>query len=134
MLCVRGQPDPSGSEHLSPDTPVRFELTPAGCWSSSCTRVHEASCALVAQEGPQLFLDGAFCLEDISAQQGACDPDCGGGGTASCDVGVLPDGGYSASLGALTVALHHAHDDAAGRHLRRLALAGAWSLQPVHVD
>jgi hypothetical protein len=102
-LCVRGSPGPSGEETIDTATPIRFEVAPSGCYSSSCTTVHQASCAVVSDAPPALELHAAFCLEDTSAQQGGCTDDCGGGGIASCDGIFLPEGGYSVNVANLTV-------------------------------
>lgn len=90
-------------EELTADTPVRIELRPQGCYSSSCTMVHEASCQLVSQMGDALVVDGAFCVEDTSSRMPGCTADCGGAGVASCEIGTLAEGGYSVSYGELSV-------------------------------
>ena len=100
-LCVRGEQGPSG-EQLVPDRPVRFELRPAGCYSSSCTQVVDASCS-VMRAGPELAVSTNFCLDIESDPTVPCNDDCGGGGLAACSSEALPAGGYSVTAGAFTV-------------------------------
>jgi hypothetical protein len=52
---------------------------------------------------PDLVVSGGFCLTDTSADQPGCTSDCGGGGTATCDLAPLPDGGYTVKHDTLTV-------------------------------
>jgi hypothetical protein len=102
QLCVRGQPGPSGGEIISISSPPTFELFAGGCFSSSCSVVHAASCEVAGFSDPELFLDADFCVEDTSNQGQPCTDDCMQVG-AECEAMVLLDGGYSATYGELTV-------------------------------
>jgi hypothetical protein len=99
QLCVRGVQIANG-EQLVADAPVKVMLVPKGCHSSACTFQDQASCQATLQ-GPSLTVEGSFCLRS----DGMCSlPDCGGGGTVSCDSGVnLAAGSYTAKLGTLSV-------------------------------
>jgi hypothetical protein len=101
-LCVRGEADPNGGEQLQAGGRVSFEIIPAGCWSSSCTIVHQASCEISRQEMGVLDLSADFCFEVTSTQP--CTDDCGGGDTAHCGVMSLEAGSYEARIGDLNVA------------------------------
>lgn len=101
-LCVRGTPTGgSGEESLTEGGAVKFQVYPAGCHSSSCTKVVEASCAVQKNENNEITLGGKFCLAPVPAP--ACTPDCSGGGFGSCDVASAAAGTYKAKLGTLEV-------------------------------
>ena len=91
-LCVLGP--------LAAGQPARFTVRPKGCFSSSCTQIHQAGCA-VEDDGPELRLDALFCLQPIGTQ--VCTPDCSGGGFAQCSSGALQAGSYTAKLGGLSL-------------------------------
>lgn len=79
---------------------ARFRVRPKGCFSSSCTQVHHAGCA-VRRAGNEFLLDALFCLQPTGAP--VCTPDCGGGGAAECSGGNLAAGNYVARLGELNL-------------------------------
>jgi hypothetical protein len=79
---------------------VRFQLVPEGCFSSSCTKIHEASCMVMPAAPGGFELTGTFCLENLEGQQG-CTPDCSGGGFATCEVSGVAAGTYTASINGL---------------------------------
>lgn len=91
----------SNQELLTAGGKVRFQLYPKGCFSSSCTVVHEASCSVVA--GTSFTVAGTFCLEDTSKMGGACTPDCSGGGFANCEEPSVNAGMYTATADGLSV-------------------------------
>jgi hypothetical protein len=90
-LCVVGP--------LAVGQPARFTVRPQGCFSSSCTVIHQAGCA-VEDDGPTLRLDALFCLQP-STLPTPCTADCNGGGVAQCSSGALAAGAYTAQLGSL---------------------------------
>lgn len=101
-LCVRGTPDPqTGMESIAANAPIQFQVFPQGCFSSSCTKIHEASCSVMLDAAGNFAVDSNFCLENIMAP--ACTDDCNGGGFGNCtsgNTGVGP-GNYTAVLGNL---------------------------------
>lgn len=101
-LCVRGTPDPqSGQEALMANSPIQFQVMPKGCFSSSCTQIHEASCSVMLDAAGNFAVNSNFCLENLNSP--GCTADCNGGGFANCNsgnTGVGP-GNYSAVLGNL---------------------------------
>jgi hypothetical protein len=101
--CPAGQPAAVGELCVGPTTvgqPAHFSVTPQGCFSSLCTEVVHAGCA-VQHDGPDFRLDALVCLQ--ARDFGTCTPDCGGGGMARCDSGALAPGTYTARLGALAL-------------------------------
>jgi hypothetical protein len=111
--CPRGAPTPvgricvSGASTRNPtqiveNQPIRVVLYPKGCYSSSCTAVRTASCA-VTPGGATLPVTGRFCLEPPGSPGGGCTADCGGGGFAECSSGALTAGSYTATVDQLTV-------------------------------
>ncbi len=101
-FCVRGAIDAAtNQEVLSADGPVQFQVFPKGCFSSSCTKIHEASCTAMEATDNVVQVNGTFCLEDVAAP--ACTADCNGGGFADCAVSTLAAGTYTATLGALQI-------------------------------
>jgi hypothetical protein len=90
QICLRGRPGPE-EETLSVGDEVRIELRPLGCYSSSCTEVVRADCALQAVEGGYV-VTGGVCL--ASTGDGACTADCGGGGVATCTTELLGEGDH----------------------------------------
>ena len=89
-LCVRGKRSASGrDEDLLANEPIRFQVFPKGCYSSSCTTVHQARCTVTGGSGGpggkgSFVLDALFCLEDTSAPGVGCTADCNGGRFADC--------------------------------------------------
>lgn len=101
-ICVRGEVDPStNQEVLSAGGVVKFQVYPQGCFSSSCTKIHEASCSAMEATGNVVQLNGTFCLEGIPSE--GCTADCNGGGFANCELSTLAAGTYTATLGALQI-------------------------------
>jgi len=102
--CFQGTAAPTGTlcveGPLAVGEPARFTVTPKGCFSSSCTTVRQAGCAVQA-EGVDLRLDALVCL-DVSTN-GICTADCSGGGLARCASGPLAAGTYTAHLGSLAL-------------------------------
>jgi hypothetical protein len=103
LLCVHGELQPNGSEELIPGMPVRIEVRPVGCFSSSCTEVHESSCSVMPISEAEHQASASFCVEDTSAMMGGCTADCGGVPAAACFTEPLAEGGYSVTLDGLTV-------------------------------
>jgi hypothetical protein len=102
--CPGGQPADIGQLCVGPTQagqPARFTVMPKGCFSSSCTRIVHAGCA-VQDDGASLQLDALVCLQTLTSAA-PCTPDCSGGGTASCDSGALAAGLYTAHLGGLAL-------------------------------
>ncbi len=100
--CPGGQPVDVGSlcvGAVQAGQPAHFTVTPKGCFSSSCTQVAHAGCAVQRNNGGNLQLDALVCLQTNT--QGPCTPDCSGGGLARCDSGALAPGFYTARLGGL---------------------------------
>lgn len=91
QLCVRE----------ASDGVATFQVTPAGCLSSSCTIRHTTTCGVRSVEGNVIDLDALFCLEGTGDL--ICTSDCNGGGFADCSTEELSDGFYIARLGELQV-------------------------------
>jgi hypothetical protein len=99
-LCVVGP--------LQTDQPAHFRVRPKGCFSSSCTQIFHAGCAVqrgperpVGALYPELLLDALFCLQPKN--EPVCTPDCNGGSFAECASGALATGSYAAKLGSLVL-------------------------------
>jgi hypothetical protein len=86
---------------FQPGSAVRFRVRPKGCFSTACTQVFHAGCA-VQRTGSQFTLDALFCLAEAENQP-TCTPDCNGGGLGECSSGTLAAGSYAAQLGNLQV-------------------------------
>lgn len=98
-LCVRGTPTSEG-EVLTGGEPLKVQVHPKGCFSSSCTTIHEASCT--ATGAGSINVDALFCLSPTDDT--VCTPDCSGGGFADCATAAsLPDGVYTVTMGDLSV-------------------------------
>jgi len=93
-LCVRGTPTSDG-ETVAAGDPMIFDVTPGGCWSSSCTVKVEASCTATPGD-VTIFVKGSFCLGSTGAPM--CTADCGGGGFASCSGGIWYNGTWPVAL------------------------------------
>ena len=100
-LCVGASHSGTTPVTLVPGQPIPIEVYPKGCFSSSSTVVHRASCS-VSSSGTGLTVDAMFCLEDTGCV-GGCTPDCGGGHWAQCSFPGLSAGTYSAKLDGLEV-------------------------------
>ncbi|MBK9261199.1 MAG: hypothetical protein IPM54_15515 [Polyangiaceae bacterium] len=100
QVCVRGEVQ-NNQEVLTAGGVVKFQVTPKGCFSSSCTVVHEASCT-VMPSALGFALTGTFCLGSAGGGQG-CTPDCSGGGFANCEASGVAAGMYTASVNGVMV-------------------------------
>jgi hypothetical protein len=93
-FCVEGIPIDSGEAFME-GMPLRVSFQPAGCHSSSCTRVVESACNYLGMNG-EFAISGFVCLE--SSGDDACTDDCGGGYT-QCEPGIeLTAGDYEITL------------------------------------
>jgi hypothetical protein len=101
-LCVRGTPSSAGPDMLIEGDKLRIQVTPGGCFSSSCTSVDIATCA-VRGSGTAFTAMSEFCLTELHDGT-PCTEDCGGGGSAECEASAtLSAGTHSVTLDALTV-------------------------------
>jgi hypothetical protein len=101
-LCVRGTPD-GENESFDVGDPLRVQLHPMGCFSSSCTDAVVTECN-VTGSGPNLTVTGEFCLASTADPMVGCTADCGGGGFADCQADEpLQAGDYTVTLGDLSV-------------------------------
>lgn len=100
VLCVRGKPA-GGKEQLAVGDAVEVLVHPKGCFSSSCTKAVESSCA-IAGSGGDFTVTANFCLAN-TANGGPCTADCGGGGFAVCNSGTWTAGTHAVSLGGVSV-------------------------------
>ena len=99
MLCIRGEAGADG-EVLAEGAAASVQITPEGCWSSSCTTIHTAECSVSGGSG-HLTAEGLFCLAPTGDD--VCTPDCSGGGFASCGTPSLDAGSWTVSHGGLSV-------------------------------
>jgi len=76
--------------------PLVVSLRPAGCYSSSCTRLVSSSCNYLGSDY-KYWISGFICL----AREGEiCTDDCGGAQPVKCTPGVtLQAGEYTVGLG-----------------------------------
>jgi hypothetical protein len=95
QICLLGR-QVSDGQILSVGDQLRIELRPLGCYSSSCTEVVRADCALQTVEGGYV-VTGGLCL--ASTGDGVCTADCGGGGVAECTTEPLVEGSYWLTFG-----------------------------------
>jgi hypothetical protein len=94
-LCVLGSPTPEGQE-LIVGAPLVISLQPAGCYSSSCTKLVSSSCSYLGS-GLSFWISGFVCL---GKEGEACTSDCNGARAVSCTPGVtLEAGEYTVGLG-----------------------------------
>jgi len=93
----------NGGEELVVGGPVRFELRPVGCYSGTCTKIHDVSCQVGEASDDKFELRASFCLEDTSDSFTGCTADCGGGGLAECQVDSVGRGDYVATVDGLTL-------------------------------
>jgi hypothetical protein len=87
-LCVRGTPAGDG-EVLAVGDVLTVTVQSQGCFSSSCSEVHAAECAITAGDG--FDVAASFCVADTAASGEACTDDCGH---------VAADCSFSQGLGA----------------------------------
>jgi hypothetical protein len=100
QLCVRGTQGDT-AELLTAGAPLSIQVTPRGCFSTSCSAAVVAECR-VSGAGP-FVVYGEFCIASPGGAQG-CTPDCSGGGHASCESdALLMPGQHTVSLGDLSV-------------------------------
>jgi hypothetical protein len=100
VLCVRGKPV-GGKEQLAVGDVVEVLVHPKGCFSSSCTKAVQSSCAITGSDG-DFKVTANFCLANTS-NGGPCTADCGGGGFAVCTSGTWTAGTHAVSLGGVSV-------------------------------
>jgi hypothetical protein len=99
-LCVRGKPTADG-ELLEAGEPLQVSVRSAGCLSSSCSKVVEASCSITA--GQSFAVKANFCVADTSKPGQGCTADCGVA-NASCSFGQpLTAGDHQVKLGSIAV-------------------------------
>jgi hypothetical protein len=99
-LCVRGTPTADG-EVLSEGDVLSVTVRVDGCFSSSCTEVHTAECAITAGDG--FDVAASFCVADTSASGQGCTADCGNV-HADCSFGQgLSAGEHQVRLGSVVV-------------------------------
>ncbi|HEX2644729.1 MAG TPA: hypothetical protein VHU81_17155 [Thermoanaerobaculia bacterium] len=98
QLCLLGT---DGAVHRN--EPLTFRVVPKGCFSSSCTRIVQATCT-AALRGTEIVLDPLICQQSTAAPGTPCTPDCSGGGQASCTLAAgVPAGNYTVRAGGLTL-------------------------------
>jgi hypothetical protein len=82
-MCVVGVPIDSG-DALVAGMPLTLAFQPAGCFSSSCTKVVSASCDM-KRDGNDFNATADMCLTQASDPNVGCTDDCGGGGQLTCE-------------------------------------------------
>jgi hypothetical protein len=82
-MCVVGVPIDSGDALLA-GMPLTVAFRPAGCFSSSCTKVVSAACD-VKRDGNDFYASADMCLTQVSDPTVGCTDDCGGGGQLTCE-------------------------------------------------
>lgn len=97
-VCLQAKDPTKG---LQPGEPFDVVVYPKGCMSSSCTKVHSASCSAAVDVGGALAVTGAICLSSTGGR--VCTADCNGGGFASCQAPALSAGSYKASFGEIAL-------------------------------
>ena len=99
-LCVRGTPSGDG-ELLAVGDSLQVTVRSSGCFSSSCTKTVQASCAIGSGAGFEVKAN--FCIADTSVPGGGCTADCGNV-HADCSFGQpLSAGEHQVKLGTLAV-------------------------------
>jgi len=102
-ICVRGPMTTSSGEPIKVGDKVTVQVQPRGCFSSSCTVVHTATCTVMNQM-MQHVVEAHFCLSSTVSAGVGCTADCSGGGIASCSPnGGLAQGQHTFTLGSLSV-------------------------------
>jgi hypothetical protein len=100
QLCVRGTATADG-ELLAAGDPLQITVRSAGCLSSSCSKVIEASCTI--GEGAGFDVKANFCVADTSKPGQGCTADCGTA-HADCSFGQpLKAGEHQVRLGSIAV-------------------------------
>jgi hypothetical protein len=99
-LCLRGTPTADG-ELLEEGDILSVTVQAPGCFSSSCTKVHAAKCAVT--EGDGFDVAASFCVADTSVPGQGCTADCGNV-HADCSFGQgLSAGDHQVRLGSVVV-------------------------------
>jgi hypothetical protein len=99
-LCVRGKVTADG-EVLGAGDPLQVTVRSGGCFSSSCSKVIEASCTIGTGVGFDVKAD--FCVADTSKPGQPCTADCGTA-HADCSFGQpLTAGFHQVKLGSIAV-------------------------------
>lgn len=99
-LCVRGTATADG-EVLEVGDVLRITVGTDGCFSSSCTKVHTAECAISA--GPEFDVKASFCVANTAVPGQGCTADCGKA-HADCSFGQgLSAGEHQVRLGSVVV-------------------------------
>ncbi len=102
-LCVRGAIGSGGGEPVAVGDKLKLQVTPKGCFSSSCTHADVAECS-IASSASSYAVDASFCLANTGGAMTACTADCGGGGFATCEsLSSLSAGNKTITLGGLSV-------------------------------
>lgn len=99
-LCVRGTATADG-EVLAEGDVLSVTVQVQGCFSSSCTKVHAAECAI--NEGNGFEVDASFCVAETAEPGQGCTADCGNV-HADCSFGQgLSAGEHQVRLGSVVV-------------------------------
>lgn len=99
QLCVRGTFTAGNVEKLDVGQPIKIQTKPKGCYSSSCTEIHTATCSATLDTFAT-DVTALFCLENIPDP--ACTADCSGGGFANCETPMITTmGTYTVTMGDL---------------------------------
>jgi len=100
QLCVRGEPV-SGGEELKDGGKLTFQLSPKGCFSSSCTTVYSNYCEVGGPGLQKYVVTANFCIGPNGGMN--CLPDCGGGGFVACPDSIAMTGDYMVESGGLSL-------------------------------
>lgn len=99
-LCVRGTPA-MDSESIAPGDQLQVHVRSAGCLSSSCSKVIEASCKI--DSGAGFDVEANFCVANTEQPGQGCTDDCGTA-HADCSFGQpLTAGEHQVRLGSIVV-------------------------------
>jgi hypothetical protein len=99
-LCVRGTATADG-EVLAIGDILSVTVQSNGCFSSSCTKVHAAECAIT--DGNGFDVAASFCVAETAAPGQGCTDDCGSV-HADCSFGQgLAAGEHQVRLGSVVV-------------------------------
>lgn len=99
-LCVRGTPTADG-EVLAVGDVLSVTVQSKGCFSSSCSKVVTAECAIAANDG--FDVSASFCVANTAKPNQGCTADCGNV-HADCSFGQgLEAGEHEVRLGSLVV-------------------------------
>jgi pacifastin inhibitor LCMII len=99
-LCVRGKPTADGESILDGD-PLQVTVRSAGCLSSSCSKVIQASCTIGS--GTAFDVKANFCVANTAKPGQPCTADCGTA-HADCSFGQPLTAGYhQVKLGSIGI-------------------------------